>query len=189
MELRNNANQRENRTIAGKLIPAIVCFVVLVGVDQITKYFITNNMALYSSIPIIPDVLEIHYIQNRGAVWGILQGRQIIFYIFTGFAMILGCWFYMRCSKVQKFRAMRALDVLIMAGGMGNFIDRIRFQYVIDFIYFKLIDFPVFNIADCYVTIGLFCLSYLLIFKYKEEELEAIFSRRAASGDNAPGNE
>ena len=189
MKLGNNANQTENRTIAGKLIPAIVCFVVLVGVDQITKYFITNNMELYSSIPIIPDVLEIHYIQNRGAVWGILQGRQIIFYIFTGFALILGCWFYMRCSKVQKFRALRALDVLIMAGGMGNFIDRIRFQYVIDFIYFKLIDFPVFNIADCYVTIGLFCLSYLLIFKYKEEDLEAIFSKRTASGDNAPGNE
>ena len=66
--------------------------------------------------------------------------------------------------------------VLILSGAVGNFIDRVRFQYVIDFFYFKLIDFPVFNVADCYVTVGFILLLILILFKYKEDDFENIFS-------------
>lgn len=166
---------RNNKQIAGNYIPAIICFVVLVVIDQGTKYLITHNMELYASIPVIKDVFEIHYIQNPGAAWGIFANRQILFFIFTILAFILGIWFYIRCVKSGRFGHCRMLVVLILAGAMGNFIDRLHFQYVIDFLYFKLIDFPVFNVADCYVTIGFFCLAFLLIFKYTEEDLEGLF--------------
>lgn len=167
----------ENKQIAGNYLPAIICFVILVGIDQGTKYLVTQNMELFSSIPVIREVFEIHYIQNPGAAWGILAHSQILFYIVTVIAFIVGVWFYIRCARFKEFLNFRILMVLILAGAMGNFIDRIRFQYVIDFLYFKLIDFPVFNIADCYVTIGFFCLAFLLLFKYTEEDLEELFPK------------
>lgn len=165
----------DNKQIAGNFLPAIICFVILVAIDQATKYWITHNMKLFSSISVIPDVFEIHYIQNPGAAWGVLANWQALFYIFTIIAFIVGIFFYICCTKSKRFQHCRILTVLILAGAMGNFIDRIRFQYVIDFLYFKLIDFPVFNIADCYVTIGFFCLAFLLIFKYTEEDLNELF--------------
>ena len=67
---------------------------------------------------------------------------------------------------------MRICAVLICAGAVGNLIDRIRFQYVVDFFYFSLIDFPIFNVADCYAVVACFLFGYLILFFYKEEELE-----------------
>ena len=173
----------ENKQIAGKLLPAIICFLILVGIDQITKYLVTHNMELFSSIPVIQDVFEIHYIQNPGAAWGILANSYILFYIVTVIVFILGVCFYIQCARFKHFQDFRVLIVLILAGATGNFIDRIRFQYVIDFLYFKLIDFPVFNVADCYVTIGFFCLAFLLLFKYSEEDLEKLFPKTTKSSE------
>lgn len=163
---------KNKKGIAGSYLPAIISFIVLLGIDQLSKYWITSNMDLHSSIPIVKGVIEIHYIQNPGAAWGILANKQILFYITTVFAMAVGIWFYIRCKQSGRFRDLRALVILILAGAAGNFIDRLRFRYVIDFIYFKLIDFPVFNIADCYATIGFFLMAILIFFKYKEEDFE-----------------
>lgn len=163
----------KKRPVAGRpYLPAILSFLILVFLDQLSKYLIVQNMKLYDSIPIIKDIFEIHYIRNSGAAWGIFKDKQIFFYICFLFVLILGCIFYVRCVKAERFKDIRILLVLILAGGAGNFIDRVRFQYVIDFLYFKLIDFPVFNIADCYVTIGFFVMIFLLLFKYKEEDIE-----------------
>lgn len=174
MEQKNNIESiHKKHLIAGKsYLSAIISFLILVFLDQLSKYFIVQNMRLYDSIPVIKDIFEIHYIRNSGAAWGIFKDKQIFFYICFIFVLILGCMFYIRCMKAERFKDIRILLVLILAGGAGNFIDRIRFQYVIDFLYFKLIDFPVFNIADCYVTIGFFILIFLLLFKYKEDDIE-----------------
>lgn len=75
----------------------------------------------------------------------------------------------------KKYFFLRACAVLIMAGAYGNCIDRISHKYVIDFFYFKLINFPIFNVADIYVTAATFLLFFLILFYYKEEELERIF--------------
>lgn len=163
---------RNKKGIAGSYLPAIISFILLLGLDQVTKYWITHNMELHASIPVIKGVFEIHYIQNPGAAWGILANKQILFYVITVFALAVGIWFYVRCKRSESFRDLRALVILILAGAAGNFIDRLRFRYVIDFIYFKLIDFPVFNIADCYATIGFFLMAVLVLFKYKEEDFE-----------------
>lgn len=158
--------------IAGSYLPAIISFILLLSIDQATKYWVTRSMELHASIPVIKGVFEIHYIQNPGAAWGILANKQILFYVITVIAMAVGIWFYIRCKQSGSFRDLRVLVILILAGAAGNFVDRLRFRYVIDFLYFKLIDFPVFNIADCYATIGFFLLTVLILFKYKEEDFE-----------------
>lgn len=175
-ELANRASSyNKNKKIAGSIIPAIICFVILVIIDQATKYWIDHNMDLYESIPVIKNVFEIYYIHNPGAAWGIFADKQILFYICTIAVLIFGSWFYVRCAKSGAFHDIRILIVLILSGAVGNFIDRLRFQYVIDFFYLKLIDFPVFNVADCYVTVGFLLMVILIFFKYKEEDLECIF--------------
>lgn len=170
--------------IAGKLIPAIISVVILVILDQMSKFYITHTLDLYGSIPIVEDVFELHYIQNAGAAWGLLQNRQLLFYIITGIVLILGCFVYYRCVKFNLFQDIRVVLILILSGAIGNFIDRLRLQYVIDFLYFKLINFPVFNVADCYVTIGVFLLFILVLFKYKEEDFDVLLHSVNPSKDN-----
>lgn len=173
----NNLIHKKN-LIAGSFLPAIISFLILVFIDQLTKYIVDHSMELYDSIPIIKDVFEIHYIRNSGAAWGMFENKQILFYICTVIVFVIGCLFYIRCAKLGKYRDIQMLLVLILSGAAGNFIDRLRFQYVIDFLYFKLINFPVFNIADCYVTIGFFVMILLLFFKYKEEDLEILMKSK-----------
>ncbi|MGN0153763.1 MAG: signal peptidase II [Lachnospiraceae bacterium] len=170
--MNTNHSTHNTKLIAGSYLPAIISFVLLVLVDQLSKFYIDHTMNLYDSIPVIQDIFEIHYIRNSGAAWGLFQNRQILFYICTVIVFIIGCVVFVRCKKADRFKDIRILIVLILSGAAGNFIDRLRFQYVIDFFYFKLIDFPVFNVADCYVTIGFILLLLLILFKYKEEDLE-----------------
>ncbi|MCR5702778.1 MAG: signal peptidase II [Lachnospiraceae bacterium] len=160
--------------IAGNVLPAIISIIILVITDQLSKYFIVNKLELDEAIPVIDGVFEIRYIRNAGAAWGVFQNKQIIFYIITVIALSVCIYSYIKCLKADKYRDIKVLIIMIMAGAIGNFIDRVRLKYVIDFLYFKLINFPIFNVADCYITIGVFVLLFLLIFKYKEEDFNAI---------------
>ncbi len=162
------------RRIVGTYLPAILSFCVFVGLDQFVKYIVDKNMELYSSIVIWKNVFEIHYIQNPGAAWGLFENKQILFILCTVIVLGAGIMFFVRCTKKNVFKDIRFLIVLILSGAAGNMIDRIRYQYVIDFLYFKWIDFPVFNIADCYVTVGFILLIILILFKYKDEDFERI---------------
>ena len=168
----------KNKMIAGSILPAIISFLVLVFIDQWTKYIVDYKMELYESIPVIENVFEIHYIRNPGTAWGLLANKQLLFTICTVIIFVVGIAIYIRCARLSKYGDVRALIILILAGGMGNFIDRIRYQYVIDFLYFKLIHFPVFNVADCYVTVGFILLLLLIFFKYKEEDFEDLFGKK-----------
>lgn len=170
--------EHKTNVIAGKLLPAILSFFILVGIDQFVKYLITTRMELFESIPVIHNVFEIHYIRNPGAAWGIFANKQGLFILCTIIAFLVGVWFYIRCLQCNAFLDLRITTILILAGALGNCIDRLRLQYVIDFLYFKLIDFPVFNIADCYVTIGFACLLLLCLFKYKEEDFAPLFNKK-----------
>ena len=86
--------------------------------------------------------------------------------------------FYMRVPMTKKYLPLRICTVFILSGGLGNFIDRVRLNYVVDFFYFELIDFPIFNVADIYVTVTMFVLLFLIFFYYKEEDLDRIFTHR-----------
>lgn len=167
----NSITELNNNKTALYMI-SIILFIILVFIDQFSKYWIINHLELHESIPIIHDIFEIHYLRNTGAAWGIFKDQQLFFCISTIIVFILGVLLFIRCVKLNRFKDIQFLIILILSGAIGNLIDRIRFHYVIDFLYFKWIDFPIFNIADCYVTIGVFIIIFLFIFKYKEEDIE-----------------
>ena len=89
--------------------------------------------------------------------------------------LILFSYMYVKMPHTKRFLPLRACFVAIAAGAIGNMIDRISLNYVVDFFYFKLIDFPIFNVADIYVTCATFVLVFLIVFYYKEEEIDSIF--------------
>lgn len=171
-------NHTNKLNISGKIVgiylPAILSFCLLVGIDQFVKYLVYSKMELHSSIVVWQDIFEIHYIQNSGAAWGLFENKQVLFIISSILVLFIGIFLYIKCINRDIFKDIRMLIILILSGAVGNMIDRIRFQYVVDFLYFKLIDFPVFNIADCYVTIGFIFLIILILFKYKDEDFEKI---------------
>lgn len=129
---------------------------VLTGLDQLTKFYINQNFNLYESKVIINSFFDITYIQNNGAGFSILQDQRIFLCLISIIAFfILG---YLLITNKKNDYIMSASFLLIMSGTLGNLIDRIRYGYVIDFLDFNLIgyDFPVFNVADCFITIGCF---------------------------------
>ena len=123
-------------------------------------------------------VFELFYSENRGAAFGMLQGKQTLFLIITlcVFAAILyGAY---RLPANRHFLPLELCLTVIAAGAAGNMIDRVSQGYVVDFLYFKLIDFPIFNVADCYVTVATAVLMALFLWFYKDEEVEVLFSGR-----------
>ncbi len=149
---------------------------LLVSLDQWTKHLATSLLAGKSSYVIKEGIFELRYIENRGAAFGILQNQRCFFLILTGIVLVAVIIAYLRISVQQKFFPLRALIVFIGAGAIGNMIDRLVQGYVVDFLYFSLIDFPVFNVADCYVTIAVFVGIFLLLFYYKDDDLKEAWS-------------
>ena len=102
---------------------------------------------------------------------------MILFYVLTPLLCVLMVFLYARLPMENKFISLRWILVFLTAGAIGNFIDRIQYQYVIDFIYISLIHFPVFNVADIYVTCSVAVLFVLILFVYSEEELSVIIMK------------
>ena len=117
------------------------------------------------------SVFELNYLENRGAAFGMLQGQKGIFLVSTVLVLALIALYYHRAPLGKRFVPVRVIGVLLLSGALGNMIDRVLQSYVVDFLYVKLIDFPVFNVADCYVTVGAVLMAVLFLFYYKDEEL------------------
>ena len=142
------------------------------------------NLKGKNDFNIIKDVLVFHYLDggNTGAAWGMFSGKIAIFIMFTIIAIVFICIFiknvYYLIIRTNKsiFRTLNIFLCILMAGAIGNLVDRVVNGYVIDFIYFKLINFPIFNVADCYVTISCILIIVLCLFKIEEEEFSSIIS-------------
>lgn len=165
-----------NRTI--HYISAVLLAAAGVALDQFTKHLASVRLKDQPSFPIIKDVFELQYLENRGAAFGLLKDQQVFFLVSAVVVCGAVLWFFARVPVSRRFMPLRLCAVFIMAGAVGNCIDRAAQKYVIDFLYFKLIDFPIFNVADIYVTVATFILAFLVLFYYKEEELELIFPGR-----------
>ncbi len=130
--------------------------VLMVLIDQFTKHLIVTYFALGESISLIDGFFSLTYVRNFGAGFSIMQGQSLFFYIITPIA-IIGFVYLLLKSKniIEKIAVM-----MMIAGALGNFIDRITTIYVVDFLDFVIFsyDFPVFNIADCFLTVGVFIL-------------------------------
>lgn len=147
---------------------------LLIVLDQITKIWAVATLKGGNIIELIPGVLEFNYLENKGAAFGILQNRQTVFVIAGAIILFFLIFILFIMPQQKKYYAANVIFVLIAAGAIGNMIDRVRLNYVIDFIYFRLIDFPVFNVADMYVSVSTVVLCLLILFYYKEEDL-AVF--------------
>ena len=153
----------------------IIIVIIGVIIDQVTKYFASSYIK-DNPIIIIEDILELRYLENRGAAFGMLQNQQWFFLIITAITICIITYIYMKLPHNKHFTPLRLCMISLMAGAIGNMIDRIRLQYVIDFIYFKIIDFPIFNVADIFATVATFALIILFLFYYSEEDFDLIFN-------------
>ena len=170
---------------------------VLVLLDQFTKYLAVTFLKDQPAIPIIKEVFELKYLENTSAAFGMdpvsllhnifqfeiflenpqlyLNVRMTFFYIFTIAMIFLFAWIFSKIPNKKRFLILDLIFIFISAGAIGNLIDRMSQQFVVDFLYFKLIDFPIFNVADIYVTCASIVLVIVGIFYYKDEDIEMIF--------------
>lgn len=142
--------------------------VLLIGIDQLSKLWAVNYLKEIGSIPIIENVFHLTYVENRGAAFGILQNNQTIFIIVAIVASIYGLY-YLHTKKVNLVGKTGVL--LIIAGAIGNAIDRVRLGFVVDYFDFRIIWEYVFNVADVFVVVGtiLLCV-YIIFYEDKKEE-------------------
>ncbi|MBR1969839.1 MAG: signal peptidase II [Clostridia bacterium] len=147
------------------LLFLIITFSIIVF-DQITKVLITNTLSLGESIIAIPKLFNFTYVENRGAAFGLLQGARVFFIVITVVILFLVILYFIK-KKPQSALEKTAL-AFIAGGAIGNFIDRVYLGYVRDFIETAFMNFPVFNVADCFVCIGA---ALYIIFVLCEEKI------------------
>lgn len=155
----------------------------LVGLDQWTKFLAVKHLRGQSPFVLIDGVFELTYLENRGAAFGMLQGQQLFFFLIAAVVVIAAVYCVFRMPGGRKYLPLYFCAIAVTAGAVGNMIDRIAQGYVVDFFYFRLIRFPVFNVADCYVTVGAAMLILLIMFYYREDDLEP-FSFRQKKGES-----
>ncbi len=158
------------------MIYTLGLFAIILGVvlDQYTKHLAILYLQ-EKPVTLIEGVFQLRYLENRGAAFGLLQNQQLFFLIVGTITLFFFMFLYIRMPKCKHYIPLRICIVSISAGAIGNMIDRIRFQYVVDFLYFELIDFPIFNVADIFATVATFGLILLLLLYYKEEDIDKIF--------------
>ena len=183
------------------IIALAAIFAVLVAADQVTKVLAADMLkTVGSSAEFIPGFIRFEYCENTGMAWSLLSDKTFLLTIVSAAMVAILVYFLVRFYKPMP-NLIKAAIVIICAGAVGNLIDRIAFNYVRDFIAFDFVDFPVFNIADSCVTIGVIILAVGLIFvksgreflkamdeedKKKSEERRA---RRMESKSSAQGAE
>jgi len=144
----------------------IATILLLVIIDQLTKQYIVSTMYLGESITVINNFFLISSHRNTGGAWGILTGQMVVFYFITFNAFVL---FYFLIKEVD-FKNKKVYSVavtLLIAGAIGNFVDRVLFQEVVDFLDFYIFgyDFPIFNVADMCLVIGMFLFGYDILLE------------------------
>jgi len=153
------------------IICSLVLMTILIALDRITKIAALKFLKDQDPIVLIEGVFELNYLENRGIAFGLLENQRIpilIIVIIILFAMGY-CFYKLPVSK--RYMPLHLILIAVGAGALGNMTDRIVYGFVVDFFYFSLIDFPVFNVADIYVTVSAFMIFLLILFYYKEEDI------------------
>ena len=180
----NNTDSKANSRRIISLIAYIVITAVLTQLDQITKYVAESNLYMKNDIDIIKNVLTLTYLRNNGSAFGMFSGKINAFLVLTVIIVAVITYIVIRMPVTKRYLPMYIVCTMLVSGAIGNFIDRVRFGYVRDFIYFKLINFPVFNVADCYFTISVVIFIVLILFVYKENEFDFLSFKKKADKDN-----
>ncbi len=170
-----------------KYIKPVLFVIAMVVLDRITKVLVVEHLPYKEYHPILGDIFGLCHIKNDGMGFGLLQGKQILFLVFTVIILCILIAYYVKCVKAGENLGLRISLLAIVAGALGNTIDRLGLWnqnpnpstgvadtflhgMVTDFFYVKVINFPVFNVADICVTVGAFALILFVIFGSKDEE-------------------
>lgn len=171
-------NHNSIRGIIRSYVTAGIFVALGVLADQWTKILAVSYLKNQKPVILIDRVFQLCYLENRGAAFGLFQNQRIIFLVNTVIILMVIICLYGRLPQEKRFIPLRICGIFVCAGAIGNMIDRVRFGYVVDFLYFNLIDFPIFNVADIYVTCSVFSLAVLMLWYYKEEDFERILHCR-----------
>ena len=160
-----------------RYILPVLGVVAVVLLDQWTKYLTVHKIGEYGRIVLIEEVFELVYVKNNGMAWGMLQNQQWLFVVMTPIVLGLMGWLYVRMPYEKKYLPMRVLEVMLAGGAIGNLLDRMfRGEFcqghVVDMFYVKAINFPVFNVADSFISVSFVLLVVLVLFKYSEEDFD-----------------
>lgn len=149
------------------LIPAFAA-AILIGLDQAAKYLALINLKPIGSMVFIKGILDFTFVENRGVAFGMFSGQRWFILLLTGLITVALLYYYKKLPKTKEYQLVRMVMILIFSGAIGNMIDRVFRGYVVDFFEFSFINFPVFNVADIYVVVGVCILAFLILFVMKE---------------------
>ena len=150
----------------GNILMLLFCAAV-VAADQWTKYLVVEQIPLHTDVAAVPGLFHLTYVQNTGAAFSMLEGMQWLFAVVFLVLTVAVIWeFWKKALPFSRFE--RWCVAAVYAGGLGNMIDRVRLGYVVDMIEVEFISFPVFNVADCFITCGCVALIVSLVLFNKD---------------------
>ncbi|MBP5623535.1 MAG: signal peptidase II [Lachnospiraceae bacterium] len=154
----------------------LVYAAILIFIDQVSKYWIVANLKGKENIVLIKKVFELEYVENDGAAFSSFSGKQVFLLILTVVILSFVIFEFIRIPEGKKYIPLRITFMLLVAGAIGNMIDRVKQGYVVDFFYFVPINFPRFNVADIFITVAAIMIGWVFIFIYKEEDTAFLFN-------------
>lgn len=166
------------------MVWSIALLVILIGADQALKYWTVTHLALGESTELLPGVLQLTRLHNYGAAWSSLSGKTVVLLIITTALLIAVAWLLVK--KIVRHRLGVAAGLFILGGGLGNMIDRVWHGYVVDMLDISpLFEYPVFNLADCFVVVGaVLGAVYYLWFYDKYDKKERTHGHKDPNGYN-----
>ncbi len=144
------------------LLTIVLSAAALIAADQLIKLAVLAFLQPVGSVPLIPGIFSLTYVENRGAAFGIFQGNVLFLVVLTSAIIVIGGWVLYK--NVFQDRVINRCLLVVMAGGIGNLIDRVCRGFVVDYLHFLPFDFPVFNLADCLVCCGVACMLIYVLF-------------------------
>ena len=148
------------------MIVYAAAFLLLLAADQGVKYWVVRHLALYETAPLLPGVVELQYVQNTGGGWSILSEHTWLLSLLT--SVIMAAIAVLLAKKVVRHPLGRWGGVLLLAGGLGNLVDRFRLGYVVDMFNFTFMNYPVFNVADICIVCGMVLAAVYYLFFYEK---------------------
>lgn len=153
--------------------------------DQLTKYWAQTSLQAAGDIPLWEDVFHFHYARNTGAAFSMLEGHNWLFFIFT-VVVVAGMGWYLFRHRRDMHPLLRVALGLVIGGALGNFIDRVTLGYVVDFLYFKLINFAIFNVADSALVIGCILMGIYILAVHERYTRQM---KQPEEGEHGPGDD
>ena len=150
----------------------IIAVAVLILLDQGTKFWALASLKPIHNMTLVEGFMDLTFVENRGVAFGMFSGQRWFILLLTGVIAVGLIWFYVTMPKKKEYFPLRVSLVLVLSGAIGNIIDRLFRGYVVDFFEFTFFEWPVFNVADIYVVVGVILLALMILFVVKDEDLD-----------------